>query len=85
MRNVFISGISLAGILIFRVLLKMLRLESNKLAMELLVMFFISVFHFPTYNRASDRVRQKMGNSAAFSREIMWQKRAIMRQIMRFF
>lgn len=49
MRNVFISGISLAGILIFRVLLKMLRLESNKLAMESLVMFFISVSHFPTY------------------------------------
>jgi len=23
--------------------------------------------------RASDRMRQKMGNSAAFSREIMWQ------------
>ena len=35
--------------------------------------------------RASDRVRQKMGNSAAFSREIKRQKRAIMRQIMRFF
>ena len=32
--------------------------------------------------RASDRLRQKMGNFAAFSREIMWQKRAIMRQIM---
>ena len=38
-----------------------------------------------TVNRASDRVRQKMGNSAAFSREIMWQERSIMRQIMRFF
>ena len=37
------------------------------------------------YNRASDRVRQKMGNSAAFSREIMRQERSIMRQIMRFF
>ena len=36
-------------------------------------------------NRASDRVRQKMGNSAAFSREIMRQERSIMRQIMRFF
>ena len=36
-------------------------------------------------SRASDRVRQKMGNSAAFSREIMRQKRSIMRQIMRFF
>ena len=35
--------------------------------------------------RASDRVRQKMGNSAAFSREIMRQERSIMRQIMRFF
>ena len=37
------------------------------------------------YFRASDRVRQKMGNSAAFSREIMRQERSIMRQIMRFF
>ena len=37
------------------------------------------------YNRASDRVRQKMENSAAFSREIMRQERSIMRQIMRFF
>ena len=36
-------------------------------------------------NRASDRVRQKMGNSAAFSREIMRRERSIMRQIMRFF
>ena len=36
-------------------------------------------------NRASDRVRQKIGNSAAFSREIMRQGRSIMRQIMRFF
>ena len=36
-------------------------------------------------NRASDRVWQKMGNSAAFSREIMRQERSIMRQIMRFF
>ena len=36
-------------------------------------------------NRASDRVRQKMGNSATFSREIMRQERSIMRQIMRFF
>ena len=35
--------------------------------------------------RASDRVRQKMGNSAAFSREIMRQERPIMRQIVRFF
>ena len=35
--------------------------------------------------RASDRVRQKMGNSAAFSREIMRQERSIMQQIMRFF
>ena len=35
--------------------------------------------------RASDGVRQKMGNSAAFSREIMRQERSIMRQIMRFF
>ena len=35
--------------------------------------------------RASDRVWQKMGNSAAFSREIMRQERSIMRQIMRFF
>ena len=35
--------------------------------------------------RASDRVWQKMGNSAAFSREIMQQERSIMRQIMRFF
>ena len=35
--------------------------------------------------RASDRVRQKMGNSAAFSREIMRQERSIMWQIMRFF
>ena len=35
--------------------------------------------------RASDRVRQKMGNSAAFSREIMQQERSIMQQIMRFF
>ena len=38
-----------------------------------------------SFNRASDRVWQKMGNSAAFSREIMWQERSIMRQIMRFF
>ena len=38
-----------------------------------------------TKSRASDRVRQKMGNSAAFSREIMRQERSIMRQIMRFF
>ena len=30
-------------------------------------------------DRASDRVRQKMGNSAAFSREIMRQERSIMR------
>ena len=36
-------------------------------------------------NRASDRVRQKMGISAAFSREIMQQERSIMQQIMRFF
>ena len=35
--------------------------------------------------RASDRVRQKMGDSAAFLREIMRQERPIMRQIMRFF
>ena len=35
--------------------------------------------------RASDRVRQKMGNSAAFSRKIMQQERSIMRQIMQFF
>ena len=35
--------------------------------------------------RASDRVRQKMGNSAAFSREIMRQEMSIMRQITRFF
>ena len=34
-------------------------------------------------DRASDRVRQKIGNSAAFSREIMRQERPIMRQIMR--
>ena len=40
---------------------------------------------FETLSRASDRVRQKMGNSAAFSREIMRQERSIMRQIMRFF
>ena len=37
------------------------------------------------FYRASDRVGQKMGNSAAFSREIMRQERSIMRQIMRFF
>ena len=37
------------------------------------------------HGRASDRVQQKMGNSAAFSREIMRQERSIMRQIMRFF
>ena len=35
--------------------------------------------------RASDRVRQKMGNFAAFSREIMRQERCVMRQIMPFF
>ena len=35
--------------------------------------------------RASDRLRQKKGNFAAFSREIMRQKRSIMRQIMRLF
>ena len=35
--------------------------------------------------RASDGVWQKMGNSVAFSREIMQQERSIMRQIMRFF
>ena len=40
---------------------------------------------YKTFDRASDRVRQKMGNSAAFSREIMRQERSIMRQIMRFF
>ena len=46
--------------------------------------------HHPTIEftagtfRASDRVRQKMGNSAAFSREIMRQERSIMQQIMRF-
>ena len=40
--------------------------------------------YFPS-GGASDRVRQKMGNSAAFSREIMRQERSIMRQIMRFF
>ena len=39
----------------------------------------------PDYNKASDRVRQKMGNSVAFSREIMRQERSIMRQIVRFF
>ena len=33
----------------------------------------------------SDRVHQKMGNSVAFSREIMRQERSIMRQIMRLF
>ena len=38
-----------------------------------------------TLIRASDRVRQKMENSAAFSREIMRQEWSIMRQIMRFF
>ena len=38
-----------------------------------------------TLYRASDRVRQKMGNSAVFSREIVRQERSIMRQIMRFF
>ena len=37
---------------------------------------------FNITNRASDRVRQKMENSAAFSREIMRQERPIMRQIM---
>ena len=36
-------------------------------------------------HRASYRVQQKMGNSAAFSREIMRQERSIMRPIMRFF
>ena len=36
-------------------------------------------------DRASDMVRQKMGNSAAFSREIMRQERSIMQQIMQFF
>ena len=41
--------------------------------------------HNPVLTRASDRVQQKMGNSAAFSREIMPQERSIMRQIMRFF
>ena len=39
----------------------------------------------PEKYRASDRVRQKKGNSAAFSREIMRQERSIVRQIMRFF
>ena len=33
----------------------------------------------------SDRVHQKMGNSVAFSREIMRQERSIMLQIMRLF
>ena len=32
--------------------------------------------------RASDKVQQKMGNSAAFSRKIMRQERSIMLQIM---
>ena len=36
-------------------------------------------------DRASHRVWQKMGNSAAFSREIIRQERSIMRQIMQFF
>ena len=36
-------------------------------------------------DRASDRVRQKIGNSAAFSREITRQERSIMWQIMLFF
>ena len=35
-------------------------------------------------SRASDSVRQKMGNSAAFSRENMRQERSIMWQIMLF-
>ena len=49
--------------------------------------FLLCGVFIPKYNydRASDRVRQKMGNSAAFSREIMQQERSIMRQIMRFF
>ena len=34
---------------------------------------------------ASNRVRQKMGNSAVFSREIMRQERSIMQQIMQCF
>ena len=42
-------------------------------------------YQWISHNRASDRVRQKMGNSAAISREIMRQERSIMRQIMRFF
>ena len=42
------------------------------------------IFMYAIY-RASDRVRQKMGNSAAFSMEILRQERSIMRQIMRFF
>ena len=45
----------------------------------LLLAVFVNIF------RASDRLRQKMGNSAAFLREIMRQERPIMRQIMRFF
>ena len=59
---------------------------------ELTFVFHISLFQSRctvlermTNNiRASDRVWQKMGNSAAFSREIMRQERSIMRQIMRF-
>ena len=50
------------------------------------IVLYITTFymqHCPVY-RASDMVRQKMGNSAALSREIMRQERSIMRQIMRF-
>ena len=35
--------------------------------------------------RPSDKMRQKIGNSAAFSKEIMRHERSIIRQIMPFF
>ena len=58
---------------------KWLRKAYNNVVVR--VMFVIKV-HCTI--RASDRVRQKMGNSAAFSWEIMRQERSIMRQIMQF-
>ena len=58
---------------------------SSSLTCRIIRVISNSLTSISTLIRASDRVRQKMGNSAAFSREIMRQERSIMRQIMRFF
>ena len=65
----------------------MLTIDTDTLyfASEILTCQGHVITNFSPLSRASDRVRQKMGNSAAFSREIVRQERSIMRQIMRFF